>query len=122
MSGKTDKESEEEQLISQQYVDHSYTDYSIVTEDNLRLLDENPNKLPPPANSEEATVRKKLKGMLCTYGPMKKNPGGVTHPFPAKVSSVSFYFNVSFSHNFIDFCLSSLRIYFKIIPYSSTAL
>ena len=121
MSGITDKESEEEQLISQQYVDHSYTDYSIVTEDNLRLLDENPKKLPPPANSEEANVRKKLKGMLCTYGPMKKNPGGVTHPFPAKVSSDHFILMYLFHTNSLT-SVSVSSNYFKIIPYSSTAL
>ena len=75
--------------ITQQYVDHTYTDYAIVEEDDLRLLDENSSLLPNPASSGEASAREKLKGMSCTYGPMKKNAGGVVQPFPGKVSRLS---------------------------------
>ena len=71
---------------SQQLVDHSYTDYAIVEEDDLRLLDENSSLLPKPSSAEEERVREKLRGMPCSYGPMKKNAGGVIQPFPGKVS------------------------------------
>mmetsp|Transcript_33012 Transcript_33012/g.69483 ORF Transcript_33012/g.69483 Transcript_33012/m.69483 type:complete len:222 (+) Transcript_33012:42-707(+) len=74
--------------ITQQYVDHTYTDYAIVEEDDLRLLDENSSLLPNPASSGEASAREKLKGMSCTYGPMKKNAGGVVQPFPGKLLEV----------------------------------
>ena len=70
----------------QQYVDHAYVDYAIVEEDDLRLLDENSSLLPNPTSEGESNVREKLKGMSCTYGPMKKNAGGVVQPFPGKVS------------------------------------
>ena len=73
-----------------QYVDHTYTDFAIVGEDDLRLLDENSALLPNPASSMEASTREKLKGMSCTYGPMKKNAGGVVQPFPGKVSAGGF--------------------------------
>lgn len=71
-----------------QYVDHTYTDFAIVGEDDLRLLDENSALLPNPASSMEASTREKLKGMSCTYGPMKKNAGGVVQPFPGKLLEV----------------------------------
>ena len=69
-----------------QYVDHTYTDYALVEEDDLRLLDENPTLLPNPASMGEFSAREKLRGMSCTYGPVKKNAGGVVQPFPGKVS------------------------------------
>lgn len=97
---------------NQQYVDHTYTDYAIVEEDDLRLLDENSSLLPVPSSSGEATAREKLKGMSCTYGPMKKNAGGVVQPFPGKVC-VSFfvpllipYSILSPSHTYILLLLS----------------
>ena len=75
----------------QQYVDHAYVDYAIVEEDDLRLLDENSSLLPNPTSEGESNVREKLKGMSCTYGPMKKNAGGVVQPFPGKVSGSEAY-------------------------------
>ena len=72
----------------QQLVDHTYTDYAIVDEDDLHLLDENSSLLPKPASVDEANAREKLKGMDCTYGPMKKNAGGVIQPFPGKLLEV----------------------------------
>ena len=82
-------ENKTKRSITQQYVDHTYTDYAIVEEDDLRLLDENSSLLPNPASSGEASAREKLRGMSCTYGPMKKNAGGVVQPFPGKVSGLS---------------------------------
>lgn len=71
----------------QQYVDHSYNDFSMVDDDELRLLDENASLLPPaPPDSNLASARDKLSRLGCTYGPMKKNSGGVVQPFPGKVS------------------------------------
>lgn len=81
----------------QQYVDHSYNDYGMVDDDELRLIDENADLLPAPASSKVAIAREKLSGMRCTYGPSKKNLGGVAQPFPSKVRvsvAVLFLFSV----------------------------
>jgi hypothetical protein len=67
-------------------VDHSYTNYAIMTDKELQMLDEHSSLLPEPKNEEEKEVREKLRGMSCTYGPMKKSAGGVVQPFPGKVS------------------------------------
>ena len=69
-------------------VDHTYTNYAILSDKELRLLDENSDLLPEPNSEEERKVREKLRGMSCTYGPMKKSAGGVVQPFPGKVSSL----------------------------------
>ena len=71
----------------QQFVDHAYTDYALVDEDELRLLDEDPSLLGRPTSDAEYEARERLRGMSCNYGPMKKNAGGVVQPFPGKVSS-----------------------------------
>jgi hypothetical protein len=68
-------------------VDHSYTDYSIVSDKDLRLLDEDSSMLPQPKSDAEKEIRQRLKGMSCTYGPMRKSAGGVVQPFPGKVSA-----------------------------------
>jgi hypothetical protein len=60
-----------------------------MSDKDLRLLDENSSLLPEPKNDVEREVRKKLKGMACTYGPMRKSAGGVVQPFPGKVSASS---------------------------------
>jgi len=52
------------------------------------LLDENPTLLPNPASMGEFSAREKLRGMSCTYGPVKKNAGGVVQPFPGKLLEV----------------------------------
>ena len=67
-------------------VDHTYTNYAILSDKELRLLDENSSLLPEPKSEDERMVREKLRGMSCTYGPMKKSAGGVVQPFPGKVS------------------------------------
>ena len=69
-------------------VDHTYTNYAIFSDKELRMLDENPSLLPEPKSEEERMVREKLSGMTCTYGPMKKSAGGVVQPFPGKVSEL----------------------------------
>jgi len=70
-------------------VDHTYTDYAIISEeDDVKMLEEESPKLPKPCSEKEAEVREKLKGMSCTYGPMRKNAGGVTQPFPGKLMEV----------------------------------
>ena len=67
------------------YVDHTYYDYSVVSDDELRLMDENPALLPGATGPSAADARDRLRGMACTYGPMKKNAGGVVVPFPGKL-------------------------------------
>ena len=75
-------------------VDHSYTNYAILSEKELRLLDENSADFPEPKNEEERDVIEKLRSMTCTYGPMKKSAGGVVQPFPGKVSDTFDDFHV----------------------------
>ena len=73
----------------QQLVDHTYTDFSIISEeDDVKILEEESPQLPKPSSKKEAGVRERLKGMSCTYGPMRKNAGGVTQPFPGKLMEV----------------------------------
>ena len=72
--------------IMQQYVDHSYFDYAVVDDEELRQLDEDASLLPAPVSGKAELAREKLIGMKCTFGPMKKNCGGVIQPFPGKVS------------------------------------
>lgn len=67
-----------------------YTDYSIVDEQDLQLLDENATLLPSPTSMEEAKAREKLKGMAYAYGPTRKNQGGVRMPFPNKVCGLRY--------------------------------
>ncbi|KAL7495171.1 hypothetical protein ACHAWT_003700 [Skeletonema menzelii] len=70
-------------------VDHTYTDYAIISKQvDVRLLEEESPELPAPSSEKEAEVRRKLKEMSCTYGPMRKNAGGVTQPFPGKLMEV----------------------------------
>ncbi|KAL7537017.1 hypothetical protein ACHAWF_005632 [Thalassiosira exigua] len=73
---------------TRRYVDHTYVDYAVVGDEDLRLLDENSSLLSKPATAAEASAREKLRGMSCTYGPMKKNAGGVVQPFPGKLLEV----------------------------------
>lgn len=70
-------------------VDHTYTDYAIISQEvDVKLLEEETPELPAPSSEKEADVRRKLQGMSCTYGPMRKNAGGVTQPFPGKLMEV----------------------------------
>lgn len=72
-----------------QMVDHTYTDYAIISKEvDVKLLEEESPELPEPSSEKESEVREKLKGMSCTYGPMRKNAGGVTQPFPGKLMEV----------------------------------
>lgn len=72
-----------------QMVDHTYTDYAIISKEvDVKLLEEESPQLPEPSSEKESEVREKLKGMSCTYGPMRKNAGGVTQPFPGKLMEV----------------------------------
>jgi hypothetical protein len=70
-------------------VDHTYTDYSIINEeDDVKILEEESPQLSKPCSRKEAEVREKLKGMTCGHGPLRKNAGGVTQPFPGKLMEV----------------------------------
>ena len=64
-------------------VDHTYTDYAIISEeDDIRLLEDEEPELSQPTSEKEAEVRAKLRGMV------RKNAGGVTQPFPGKLMEV----------------------------------
>ncbi len=73
-------------------VDHTYTDYAIISvEDDICLLQDNEKadaELSQPCSEREAEVRERLREMPCTYGPKRKNTGGVTKPFPGKLLEV----------------------------------
>lgn len=73
-------------------VDHTYTDYAIISvEDDICLLQDNEKadaELSQPCSEREAEVRERLREMPCTYGPKRKNTGGVTKPFPGKLLDV----------------------------------
>mmetsp|Transcript_4819 Transcript_4819/g.7425 ORF Transcript_4819/g.7425 Transcript_4819/m.7425 type:complete len:662 (-) Transcript_4819:860-2845(-) len=72
-----------------QMVDHTYTDYAIISKEvDVKLLEEESPQLPDPRSEKESAAREKLKAMSCTYGPMRKNAGGVTQPFPGKLMEV----------------------------------
>ena len=75
-------------IPQQLFVDHTYYNFAIFNEDELRLLDENASMLPDPTSTEEAKAREMLKQILCAYGPMKRNAGGVVQPFPGKLAEV----------------------------------
>lgn len=89
--GDAEEEEEEEKPAGKEggknmLVDHTYTNYAILSDKELRMMDENSSMLPEPKSEEEKAVREKLGAMSCTYGPMKKSAGGVVQPFPGKVS------------------------------------
>lgn len=70
-------------------IDHTYTNYSIICDSELQILDidaETNGQLSllksASASPEEEEARAKLQGMICSYGPSTKNCGGVTKPFP----------------------------------------
>jgi hypothetical protein len=73
-------------------VDHTYTDYAIISvEDDICLLQDNEKadaELSQPCSEREEEVRERLREMPCTYGPKRKNTGGVTKPFPGKLHEV----------------------------------
>lgn len=73
-------------------VDHTYTDYAIISvEDDICLLQDNEkadSELSQPCSEREAEVRERLRELPCTYGPKRKNTGGVTKPFPGKLLEV----------------------------------
>lgn len=62
-------------------VDHTYTDYAVISDDELRRLDQDSSVLSSPALSlEKKRLLGKLKEMPC------RSAGGVTQSFPSKVS------------------------------------
>ena len=71
----------------QPYVDHSYTDYACVDDNDLRLMKEN-IRSGGAETKAETTITNTLLGMSCSYGPMKSkgHGGSVMMPFPGKVS------------------------------------
>lgn len=95
-------------------VDHTYTNYALLSDKELVMLDEHSSMLPEPKSEEEKLVREKLLGMSCTYGPMKKSSGGVVQPFPGKVRNLQGLFlfanNCTYYLSNESFLLSSLLL------------
>lgn len=66
-------------------VDHSYTDYSLVADDDLEML-ERTRLLPETGNKQENLARQKIKDMASRFGPAKSiKIEGVRIPFTVKV-------------------------------------
>ncbi len=86
--------------VSRMMVDHTYVDYSVLGEDELALLEDNKNgnndecseqkisDLTSEEEEERARTLRKLKRMLGSLGPTRKNSGGVVQPFPEKLMDV----------------------------------
>lgn len=68
-------------------VDHSYTDYSLVADDDLEML-ERSGPLPETGSEQEKMAREKIKDMASRFGPAKNFDaiGGTRIPFTAKVN------------------------------------
>jgi hypothetical protein len=70
-------------------VDHTYTDYSVISEQSLAFLEEGEDlqtKFSEEEKKKHAKRVQKIKGIFGDVGPSKKNSGGVVKPFPEKVS------------------------------------
>jgi hypothetical protein len=73
-------------------VDHTYTDYSVISEESLAFLEEGEDAQTKASDEEKKKNAKriqKIKNIFGDVGPSKKNSGGVVKPFPEKVR---FYF------------------------------
>lgn len=73
-------------------VDHTYTDYSVISERTLAFLEEgeldHQAKLPEEEKKVEERRIKKIKSIFGDIGPSRKNSGGVVKPFPEKLMEV----------------------------------
>ncbi len=73
-------------------VDHTYTDYSVISERTLAFLEEGEldyqANLPEEEKKVEERRIKKIKKIFGDIGPSRKNSGGVVKPFPEKVSDI----------------------------------
>lgn len=103
-------------------VDHTYTNYAILSDKELRLLDEHSSLLPEAKSEEERVVREKLRGMSCTYGPMKKSAGGVVSPFPGKLMDVldrsDLIDIISWMPHGRAFIVKKVRLFFVVVYYT----
>eukprot|EP00557_Chaetoceros_sp_GSL56_P007679 CAMPEP_0176503676 /NCGR_PEP_ID=MMETSP0200_2-20121128/15500_1 /TAXON_ID=947934 /ORGANISM="Chaetoceros sp., Strain GSL56" /LENGTH=580 /DNA_ID=CAMNT_0017903003 /DNA_START=68 /DNA_END=1810 /DNA_ORIENTATION=- len=72
-------------------VDHTYTDYSVISEQSLAFLEEGedlPTKVSEEEKKKHARRVQKIKSIFGDVGPSKKNSGGVVKPFPEKLIEV----------------------------------
>lgn len=73
-------------------VDHTYTDYSSITEEDLSFLDLTEDggegKLSDVEKADQEAKIKKVKMIFGDVGPSRKNSGGVVKPFPERVSKI----------------------------------
>lgn len=71
-------------------VDHTYTDYSSITEEDLSFLDLNEDggecKLSAEEKANQESKMINVKMIFGDVGPSRKNSGGVVKPFPERVS------------------------------------
>lgn len=81
--------------LNQQYVDHTYTDYAKVDEEDLRLMKDTTDSRGADSDKTKldcggTNATKMLLGMSCSYGPMKSkgHGGSVMMPFPGKLLEV----------------------------------
>eukprot|EP00585_Thalassiosira_rotula_P013021 CAMPEP_0196130040 /NCGR_PEP_ID=MMETSP0910-20130528/550_1 /TAXON_ID=49265 /ORGANISM="Thalassiosira rotula, Strain GSO102" /LENGTH=609 /DNA_ID=CAMNT_0041389265 /DNA_START=72 /DNA_END=1901 /DNA_ORIENTATION=- len=81
--------------LNQQYVDHTYTDYANVDEEDLRLMKDTTGSRGADSDKTKldcggTNVTKTLLGLSCSYGPMKSkgHGGSVMMPFPGKLLEV----------------------------------
>lgn len=75
--------------LNSMMVDHTYTDYSVVTENTLSFLEEGEDdhltSLSADSKKTEEKRILKIKKIFGEVGPSRKNSGGVVKPFPEKV-------------------------------------
>jgi hypothetical protein len=71
-------------------VDHTYTDYSSITEEDLSFMDLTEDggegKLSEEEKADQEAKMRKVKMIFGDVGPSRKNSGGVLKPFPERVS------------------------------------
>lgn len=73
-------------------VDHTYTDYSSITEEDLSFLDlteeGREGKLSEEEKADQEAKMRKVKMIFGDVGPSRKNSGGVVKPFPERFMEV----------------------------------
>jgi hypothetical protein len=68
-------------------VDHSYTDFAAIDEDDLQMIEMGSSLLPHATSEQEETAREKIRELAERFGRVKsfKKSGGGKMTFPKKV-------------------------------------
>eukprot|EP00804_Cyclotella_cryptica_P016511 CCRYP_004728-RA/>CCRYP_004728-RA protein AED:0.05 eAED:0.05 QI:182/1/1/1/1/1/2/309/697 len=76
--------------ITQSVANHSYTDYAVVSDDDLEMLERKESLLSQASNEKEEIAREKIKELAERFGPAKNfNPEGAANShFPGKLIQV----------------------------------